>query len=308
MILASLGATSGQNEATGFFHQSLSWSPDASRLVFSAMRDRKTDLYAVNIDGSGLTRLTENVGNSVWPDFSPSGRQIAFQSDRVGGQADIWVMNADGGNPIQLTRDSGRNSYPSWSPDGKRIVFTSTRDGGQLLFVMKADGSNPARITSATVDGTKYYNPVWSPKGNRIVFYSDKGDHTDQILVTSPDGSNQKVLTGGIGHNIYPSWLPDGKRIIFSTDRDGVRRMVYLIEADGSDLNRFLGKATSSDAARNPIGDGQGTATQAVDSLNTFFLRWSPDGKRIAYIVGGYPKTQIYVMNADGSGSRLLIK
>lgn len=310
MLLLSL-VSNAQTEAPGSFHQDLSWSPDGTRLVFSAMQSGKTDLYTIRVDGSGLTRLTQDAGNNVWASFSPDGERIAFHSDRSGGGGDVWVMNADGSNPVRLTSYASRNAYPSWSPDGKRIVFASTRAGGQQLFVMKADGSDQVRITSATVDGTKYYNPVWSPKSNRIVFYSSKGDHNDQILVINADGSSQRVLTGGIGHNTFPSWTPDGKRIIFNSDREGVRRALYLIDADGSDLERFGAKPASSGKAqgeKTPEAETVGSKPETVDSLNTFFVRLSPDGKRLAYIVGGYPRTQIYVMNADGSGATMLTK
>ncbi len=305
VILLSLLGTGAQTDAPGFFHQDVSWSPDSSRLVFSAMRNRQADLYTIKSDGSGLNRLTQNAGNNVWASYSPDGLRIAFYSDRNGGQGDVWVMNADGSNPIQLTLNAGRNAYPSWSPDGKRIVFASTRDGDQQLFVMKADGSNQVRITSATIDGTKYYNPVWSPKGNRIVFYSSKGDHKDQVWVINADGSNQRVVTGGVGHNVFPSWLPDGKRIAFHSDRNGVRRAIYLVETDGSGLTRFPEKPARKGATTAEL-PATTESQEVADSLNSFFLRWSPDGKRLAYIVGGYPKTEIYLMNADGSGAVML--
>lgn len=278
-----------QTPTTGFFHQDLGWSPDSSGLVFSAMKNGQTDLYKIRADGTGLTRLTEKAGNNVWASYSPDSRRIAFQSNRDGGQGDVWVMNADGSNPVQLTRDAGRNAYPSWSPDGKRIVFASTREGGQQIFVMNADGSQPMRITTPTTDGTKYFNPVWSPRGNkrtinRIVFYSDRGDHKDQILLVDADGANQKVLSGGVGHNTFPSWLPDGRRIMFTSDREPTGRALFVINADGTNLKRLVGNADS------------------------FFARWSPNGKHIAYIAGKYPTTEIYLMNKDGRNAVKLTK
>ena len=53
-------------------------------------------------------------------------------------------MDADGTNIRRLTNDPAEDEYPAWSPDGQQIVFSSNRDGNEEIYVMDADGSNPA--------------------------------------------------------------------------------------------------------------------------------------------------------------------
>ena len=73
-------------------------------VVYSSDRDGNFEIYAINPDGSGDVRLTNDPGNDANPDWSPDGRKIAFTSDR-GGNLDIYVMNADGSGVTQLTSD-----------------------------------------------------------------------------------------------------------------------------------------------------------------------------------------------------------
>ena len=95
-----------------------------SRVVFMSARDGNWELYAVNMDGSGLKRLTNNSANDGLPTWSPDGRSIAFVSNRGGAWA-IWVMDASGDNQRKLfDLDGGYGSGTSdwiyerisWSP------------------------------------------------------------------------------------------------------------------------------------------------------------------------------------------------
>src|SRR5206468_8952791 len=142
-----------------------------------------SEIYAMNADGSGVTRLTTSPGEDADPAWSPGGKKLAFTSDR-GGNEDVYVMNADGTGVRQLTTSPGADSDPAWSPDGRRIAFTSDRDGDQEIYVMNADGAgerdvtnSPAVLPSAAPGARTFGNdsaPAWSPDGARIAFTSDR--------------------------------------------------------------------------------------------------------------------------------------
>jgi hypothetical protein len=82
----------------------------------------------VNVDGSGLTRLTDDPGGDWSPVWSPDGSRIAFTSDRTG-DPEVWSMAADGSDQRNLTRNrttvDGQWGI-SWSPDGKQLVYASS--------------------------------------------------------------------------------------------------------------------------------------------------------------------------------------
>jgi dipeptidyl aminopeptidase/acylaminoacyl peptidase len=100
----------------------------------------------VNVDGTGLLRLTNHAGRDKDPAWSPDGKRIAFTSDRAG-SSDIYVMNADGSNLLRRTQ-TGSSEAPAWSPDGTKIAFSSLRGGEFGIYVMSVDGdwANPTRV------------------------------------------------------------------------------------------------------------------------------------------------------------------
>ena len=118
------------------------------QIVFFSDRDGNVEIYAMNLDGSGQTRLTNNPADDRSPAVSPDGTRILFRSDR-GGDTDVYRMNADGSNVVNLTNTPGVDHLPAWSPDGSRIAFTSARNGDQEIFVMNADGSGAVNASSS---------------------------------------------------------------------------------------------------------------------------------------------------------------
>ena len=99
------------------------WSPDGSRLAVSyeagkwvedGLSFKDAQIYAMNIDGSTFVILTGELGENLWPNWSPDGAKIAFYSDRDR-DYQIYVMNSDGTNVVQLTDTEGGNGYPAWS-------------------------------------------------------------------------------------------------------------------------------------------------------------------------------------------------
>jgi hypothetical protein len=117
------------------------WSPDGSRIVFLSQRDGQDEIYVMNANGTGQTRLTSTGGNG-FPKWSPDGSKITFH-----GAHGIWVMNAYGGSKTQLTTNS-TDLRTAWSPNGDLIAFDSTRSGNFDLWVMKPDGTGIAQLTT----------------------------------------------------------------------------------------------------------------------------------------------------------------
>lgn len=274
------------------FYREISWSPDNSRIAFSAMQDGKWNIYVMRADGSRPTKLTSNTPDIDYfsASWSQDGKQIAF-SARHGKNAkgDIYIMNAADGSGIrQLTVHPAHDSAPAWSPDGKRIAFISDRDAKDpsgkdhemQVYVMSADGSEQQRLLKTE---THDYDPQWSPDGKRIVFYAEKGDRKDQVWIVNADGSKATLLTGDVGHNIFPSWSPDGKWILFTAHRDDPEDVyhIYAMKPDGAELKR--------------LSDQQ-----------AFYSRFTRDGARLSFLTGKYPRNAIYVMNMDGTDLKKL--
>ena len=252
------------------------------KIAFVTDRDGNFEIYVMNADGSGQTRLTNDPASDLGPAWSPDGTQIAFASDRDG-NSEIYVMNADGSGQKRLPGDSAFDGVPAWSPDGTKITFTSLRDGNFEVYVMDADGSDQTNISD---NGAQDGFSAWSPNGSKIAFATDR-DGNAEIYTMNEDGTGQINVTNNPAADGRPAWSPDGSKIAFDTDRDG-NSEIYTMNPDGSKQTRLPDPAIGAVPA------------------------WSPDGSQIAFTsarddpdpsgCGALCNFEIYVMNADGSG------
>lgn len=224
-----------------------------TQLAFVEGASGDADIYVVNSNGTGYSRLTTQPGADVNPAWSPDGSRIAFAAYRDG-NSEIYVMSANGANPVRLTNVAAADYRPTWSPDGARIAFVSERDGNAEIYVMNADGTSPTRLTSNSV---KEGDPAWSPDGSKIAFVSHR-DGGPQIFAMAANGSGVTKLTSSSFFDTQPVWSPDGTRIAFSRGTSPYSQ-IYVMNADGS-ASTLL---TPSDS------NGSDPA-------------WSPDGRKIA--------------------------
>jgi Tol biopolymer transport system component len=206
---------------------------------------------------------------------SPTTSDIVFVSDRTGNN-DVFTMKRDGSGQTNLTHADGDDLGGRWSPDGAKIAFEGSGD----IRVMNADGSGQTNLTQLAGGA----QPAWSPDGRRIAFKSARNGNF-QIFVMNADGSGQTSLTNNQNGNDDPEWSPDGRRIAF-----GQAPRIWVMNSDGS--------------AQSPM-------TSPVQNEVDFGAQWSPDGSKIAFIRRAVDQLEdqvmnLWVMNADGSGSKAL--
>lgn len=184
-------------------------SPDGQWVAFDhAELMEPAEIWAINIDGTGLTNLTNSPnGNEFSADWSPDGTKIAYvrQEEGVCCAADIWVMNADGTDQMNVTNTPGFDEgSPDWSPDGKRIIFSRSEElpgdfnvagnfGPSDIAVVNADGTNYQLITDDQTQSQ--YDPAFSPDGTMILYNQPPSGisvsgFTTTIVVAEADGSN----------------------------------------------------------------------------------------------------------------------
>jgi Tol biopolymer transport system component len=218
------------------------WSPDGTRIAFASRRDGNFEIYAMNADGSELTRLIDDPAENVEPAWSPDGAKIVFtrDPDTPGVSGDIYVMNADGSDVTRLTDDPGNDRHPSWSPNGAQIAFQSERAAVGVnsdIYLMNADGSALIPLTS----GPSYdAAPAWSPDGRKIAYEESPPDGRGppdgdlEIAVMNADGSGKTLLTDNDTDDADLDWSPDGSKIAFIRMLPDRSVSIFAINADGT--------------------------------------------------------------------------
>ena len=199
-----------------------SFSPDGKRIVFArAHRERAYsmggrtwdlwDLYAINTDGTGLKRLTnQNYYSTYPPRFTPDGKQLLFAANPLNGtiNVDLLIVPALGMNTPKPITTNGKSSAPSLSADGQQFVFISDRavPYEYELHVMNKDGSNPVQVTQNRAYNA---NPLFTPNGKQILFFSDpERDLRYTLWQVDVDGKNpHQIADEGLFDNPL-AWKP----------------------------------------------------------------------------------------------------
>jgi Tol biopolymer transport system component len=134
-------------------------------VVYPAGVDRNAasggEIYTIHPDRSHLQRLTRTAEDEEYPDWSPDGRWLTFNSDRElpDQQHDIYVMRRHGSQPTRLTTRGGGG--PVWSPNGQRIAFVTDSSGDPEVWTMRADGRRERNRTAMA--GSEDFSPDWQP-------------------------------------------------------------------------------------------------------------------------------------------------
>jgi TolB protein len=173
------------------------WSPDGAKIAWTrSLPGWLADVFVMNADGSGQTRLT-NIGAAGAPSWSPDGAKIAFRTTRDGGSSEIYTMNADGTGQVNITNTAETKEWaPAWTPANK-IVFVRNYQ----IYTMNPDGSSPTQVVD---DGGINNFPTWSPTTGQIAY----NDHDDgEVARINANGTGHTTLTS-VGNNLSPSWGP----------------------------------------------------------------------------------------------------
>ena len=306
------------------------FSPDGTQIVFNSNREGESlDVYIMRTDGSDVRRLTnwpsdEEVRPGCW---SPDGSQIFFSSSRFG-KDNVFRMTVEPYETREVLSDALDLQFPSYSPDGSKVLFQSQAEDrtGELRFMDVSTKRVSPIVKTQALDSY----PEYSPDGTWILFQDRLGDNTEICLIKSDGTGGVQNLTNNPARDTVPSWSPDGSRIAFTSNRDGNYEIaqIYLMNADGSNQHRiYFNSALSVQPAWSPDGRRIAFANDKEDHRSgnfeifsiepettepetrlTFHRRYdthpsySPDGSRIAFVSTADGNSEIYLMNADGSG------
>jgi Tol biopolymer transport system component len=236
--------------------------PDG-KIAFATDRDGNFEIYTINPDGSGLTRLTNTSSAEATPAWSPDGLKIAYARD-----SHVWTMNADGSGQTE----GPPGDDPGWSPDGTKLIYArdgfDSQGGGVFVF----DGTTETKVAPGERDSRW---PEFSPDGQKIVFTAASVAGIFDIYTVNPDGTGLTKITN-TGNDQEATWSPDGSRLAFMHLGD-----VWTMNPDGTGRTQVT---NNPDQEMDPAWSPSGTRIALARRWNN--VNWD-----------------LTVMNADGSGA-----
>jgi Tol biopolymer transport system component len=225
------------------YNAGISWSPREDRFVFmSNGGEGNYDLYAGDMGGKAITRLTEHREKDGQPDWSPASNAVVFVSGRSG-KGDLYIIDSVTRVLTRLTRGGKENLYPQWSPEGKRIAFMHGNNENHDIAVIY-DVTRPTEsIKALTAWEHDDIRPVWSPDGRKIAFYSNYNPQGDpqiwSIIVVAADGSDPvrgdglaaKAVAVDVVPDVErgPAWMPDSHRIVYVKNERQEYHPIYVV-------------------------------------------------------------------------------
>lgn len=302
-----------------------SWSPDGRRIAWANRHGRQADLYVAAIDGTGLTRLTNDPADEVEPAWSPDSRRLVFSRSGV-----IHELPADESGPARqiVSTRSDLMTSPRWSPDGRTLVMQAvsrsvkspdrlflarpqpgeavdpvvfvqggdpgwSTDGRVLLvrrgdlWSVRADGSDARFVLPLRPKHVRYPTLVggWSHAAGRFAFGWDVGSRP-QLYAMRPGGTGLRRLSERTA--VSPAFSPDGRRVASFTDDP--RRSTLIVTDLATGASRALRTVRRGSRALGPP-------------------TWAPNGRRLAFdtrdgvftipLAGGRPRRVQGTTRAD---------
>lgn len=239
--LRRLTTAKGYDAEAGF-------SPDGGKIVFSSTRSaygndlteeekklRDVDLsyfgeiYIMNADGSGQTRLTRSPGYDGGPFFSPDGQRIVWRRfNKAGSVAEIHTMKLDGSDLRKITSFKSMSWAPYFHPSGEYIIFASNKLGFSNfeLYLVDALGLNePIRVTERVgFDGL----PVFSPNGLQLCWTSNATPEKQSQLFLAK--WNHEAALEALGR--APKRKTEYVQSSSSVSEDDIKRHVAFLASD----------------------------------------------------------------------------
>jgi Tol biopolymer transport system component len=271
--------TLGSNERTWLMEaQSNAVYTAPGYLLFvreGALLARRFDAATLRLSGEPFA-LAGNVAQSTVGAFgsfsvSSDGRVIAYRTAEATVNEIMWFDRV--GAKIGETIARGEFEAVRLASDGQQAVVTmpDKDSGNRDIWQLDLSSGTPTRLTSHPAND---WNAVWSPDGKELAFGSDRNG-LSAVYRKATDGSGREValsMTGVPGNRFPDDWSEDGQLLAVHSSMPDTALDLWVVPIDGR---------PAYEVARTKFQEQS--------------LRFSPDGRWIAYVSDVSGRPEIYV-------------
>lgn len=261
------------------FGNGATFADGGKSVVFHSFTVRDGNIVELALATGMVRSITEDGRRDRWPSLDPSGKRIAFISQRTPPWK-IYTINRDGSDLRLLTEEEGSHLGAAWSPDGSRIVYSKQDLDAESfradLWIMEANGSHKTKL----IEGAMW--PSWDSHSNLVFFTTVLADGNVALGSYDMNSKTRAVLTNGTVSATGAGITPDGLHIYVSAV-SGDERTLHRMNRDGTNLVN-LGIPAQQDSSP----------------------RVSPDGQFLLYGYNDGNGTEVYLLNLHTNKSRNL--
>jgi TolB protein len=252
-----------------------------SKLAFTSSKSGHREIYIMDYDGYDVRQFTFERSMTLFPNWSPDGKKIAYLSYQ-GQRPHIEIRSVTDGLPLGSFQFSqGTVSSPVFSPSGDQLAFCSSKDSNSMqLYAADLRTQRIRQLTNTR--SIIHTSPRWNPRTGREIAFISNQSGSPQIYIIDADGGNpHRLLTlGGMADS--PAWSPDGRYIAFAWQPPEASRYdIFIMDIATQQIVQLT----------NGPGNNESPA-------------WSPDGRHLAFQSNRTGRFEVYIMHIDGTSVR----
>lgn len=310
-------------------------SPDGKYLAY-AEEDAKQSLWVKQVATGSNVQIVPPADVRYWGlTFSNDSNYIYYVRNEQTNPLNVLYQVASLGGPSTKLIEHV-DSAITFSPDGRRLAFVRDflKKQESALVLANADGSEE-RVLAMRKSPHFFWSdvsvrPAWSPNGKIIAcpgrFAGEIGSYYELVGVSVEDGSEKLLTTQRLGYVRQVAWLSDGTGLVMiAREQEGTTTQIWHLAYPSGEVRRITNdlnaygdvSLTADSGALVTVQTNQVSNIWLSNKADTERIRqitsstfdswpnWSPDG-RIVYVSNASGKSDIWIMDADGTNQRRL--